>query len=68
MQVHALRITIKLDFWGIWADAWIVDRAPRGYLYTKTRLRLWLRKARTFDVRRLLQVNRSSNESAVQQE
>jgi len=30
----------------IWADAWIADREPRRYLYTRTRLRLCLAKAR----------------------
>jgi len=48
----------------------IVDHSPRRYLYARTRLRLWLPRARYAKVRfnSFLQVSCSSNESVVQQE
>jgi len=62
-QAHALRMTIKLGFWGTLGGCMVcslvksvffvycviqstVDRAPRSYLYTRVRLRLWLSKVR----------------------
>jgi len=61
-QGHALRITIKLGFWGTLGRCMgcsrevcfflycvikrILDRAPKRFLCTRPRLRVWLLKAR----------------------